>query len=356
MSSNETINCLNFSNTEYEVLIGLRVGISIISLVCCLLVLALIVLLKRYLFFIHRLVMYLMIAALLNSVVRSINVYPPQIAWNESNIWEDYCKVVGFFDQYTMWCVLLAVVCITLDIFVRSSCECKTYKIEPVYVAIIFFLPALFNWVPFILDGYGYTGVWCWIRGANLSNCSKFENGLTMRLALIEVPQLVIMPVLVLLIIITFVFLYQNRYRYEGKFDPHQQMRKRKDRMEVLPFLYYPIVLILLEIFPVIHTLYDIAWYGDPRFVLWVLNVLTGPFEGAAISLIYLLEPETRQRLSWSHIRAAAREWCSRNRMIREYPADLEESGDSRCSSIQTHDTDTLVTDYQSMEENYEEN
>ena len=354
MSSNQTLQCLNFSNTQYLVLTGIKVGSSIISVLCCLLVLVIMILLKRYLFFVHRLAMYLTITALVNSVVRSINVYPPNIVQDitDTTGWEDYCKVLGFFDQYTMWCVLLAVVCITLEIFMRASCKFKTYKMEPMYVIVIFLLPSFFNWVPFTVDAYGNNGVWCWIREQNSNNCSKFNKGLVLRLALLEVPQLAIMTVLALLIIVTYTCLYQKRYQYEGMFDPHQQALRRKERMEILPFLYYPMVLILLEVFPVTHTLYDIIWYPDSQFILWLLNVLTGPFEGTAISLIYLLEPDTRQRLSWTRIRAATKGWCHRNRAIREYPAEVDYSGDSRHSSIQTYDTDILVTDYHQSVDN----
>jgi hypothetical protein len=72
---------------------------------------------------------------------------------------------------------LMAVVSITLYVFVWVAFNKHTDKFEYGYVFFIFVFPWLFNWVPFTVDAFGRAGAWCWIRNEDIDTCEEILAG-----------------------------------------------------------------------------------------------------------------------------------------------------------------------------------
>ena len=115
-------NCSKFS-TELNHTLALRItnGIaSSISLLCCIFVIALMIIYKKYVFTIQRLILYLTVSILLNSmshIFESASYTPAS---------DSYCMALGFLEHYSGYCMLLFVPCFLLEIGVRVICLRET--------------------------------------------------------------------------------------------------------------------------------------------------------------------------------------------------------------------------------------
>jgi len=107
-----------------------------------------------------------------------------------------------------------------------------------------------------------------------------------------------------------------QHHLWEGKYDPETERRKEMQLKEVRPLLWYPLIFLLLNLFPLINRLYD-ASDGPPIIALWYLQAIFSPLQGGFIAIVYTLDKETRQRLNCAEIRGA----LSRA-VITEYPAE----------------------------------
>ena len=112
MSNNSS--CLYYNDSEFIEVAALRAGSGIFSALCCLAVIIVIVKLKRYSLPSQRFVLYLAIAATFHSVSYAfarVNYYTPRY------IYDDYCYFGGFFNIYSSWVEVLALFCLTFNLF-----------------------------------------------------------------------------------------------------------------------------------------------------------------------------------------------------------------------------------------------
>ena len=308
------MNC-NSSNDIGEentkILIGITASVAGISFFCCLGVILLIVLFKKYLFFTQRMILYLDIAAMLSSLARIINV---NIGLSKS-----YCEATGFLDQYMSSCFLIAITLLTIDIFLQAIFSLNTKKVELLYVLLIFFLPATYCWIPFRFNAYGPAGPWCWIMDRYF-----------LQYALFYIPYFIVFPLLLVLVMSMLCVLYLRRHDYEATIDPLTSRKRTALRKEIKILLLYPILIMLLNIVPLAVRVYDSVTCNS-MFELWVANSFIAPLEGAVIAVIFTIDPETRRRLTFSHIRGAFHQLCSRSLhgRVSEYPAEIKQSTES---------------------------
>jgi hypothetical protein len=120
-------------------------------------VIFIILLFKKYHFFSQRLVLWLSVAALLDSIGYMIS--EPRTTKDTSCIFEAFWMT--FFD----WTVLLWVSCIIFNLYRNVAKHQQTNKLEWVYHLISWGLAFFIACLPFS-DGivYGPAGLWCWIQ------------------------------------------------------------------------------------------------------------------------------------------------------------------------------------------------
>ena len=339
-ASADGTNCTNYNTPEYIAIAAVNSAIGGISFIGCLLVIGLIILFKKYLFFNQRLILYLTIAAALNtlSMLTEATVYYPQTeAFNE------YCRFSGFFQQVAGWAQLLAISCITIELFLKVVLKWQTNKlhIEAVILIVIFVFPLSFNWVPFTTDAYGLSGPWCWIKYYNKNCTDKDYFGLAFSIVLWYGPIYPILLILSLLYIIILISIWYQKYHYEGMYDPERLIRRNLMFKEVRPLLWYPLIFLIIEIFPSINRIYDIVdRENETPIPLWWLHAIITPLEGGLIAAVYAIDPETRKRLRWRIITMYLMEWFCRKRNIRDYDFENEGISDSLLSqgrSLSTH-------------------
>ena len=313
-------NCSPYDRPEY-------IGVTVASVVCAFIsftasciVISLIVLLKKYQVLVERLILYLCIATLINGISQMI--HRADYIGTDINK-ERFCAFAGFFEQHAGWMQLGAMACITIHLFLCAVVNVRLEKLEVVYFVLIFFAPLTFNWIPFIQLAYGRAGAWCWIRDEN-EDCSDFPFGKVIRFVLWYIPLYVILIVLIILYIFILYKLNRTRKHWVGRYDPTTAGVKEQTRSEVIPLIWYPLIYLLLNIFPLINRIHNIAAPNNPSLALWYLHAISYPLVGAFIAIPFLFAPEMRKALHWSDFKSqVSKNWRSAN--IQEYPLTKDE-------------------------------
>ena len=304
---------------------GLSTASGFVSLLASCLVIALVILFKKWKFFTQRLVLYLAISVAFQSIATMIIV----IDYNNetSDFYLHFCQFSGFVFQNASWMVLNAVASIMVYVFVCAVFSKQTDRFEVLYLFFIFVFPLLINWIPFIDAAYGKAGVWCWIRSEDIS-CNRFLFGLILEFILWYIPLYLILTILLILYVIILVKIHCfDRHRWTGNYkhstDEQHQIKMRS--REIRSLLRYPLIYFLINLFPLSIRVYG-AFEDDTQKLLpvWILAAIFFPIQGGFIALAFTLDPDTRKRLRWIQLKAAAKELCQRNEkdFISEYPIE----------------------------------
>ena len=326
-----SVVCGDYESAGLKVAAILRASVGSFSAFCCLVVIAVIVLYKKYRFFTQRQILYLAIAACVHSLsypLSRVNYYTAR------PILDPYCQFGGFFNLYTGWTEVLSVCCITFNLLANTVLEIQhPGKFEYAYIVVIFFAPLLWTWIPFVKNAFGTAGAWCDIRILN-EDCSHFTFGSVVRFALWYVPVYTMMIVIFVCTVIIVLRIRRDTRKFEGKFDPEAKGMKERLVTEVKPLLWYPIIYLLLSTFSIINRIVDTAHPGSQVIPLWYFHVLTSNFRGAVISLVYAFDPETRKLLKCNNLAAACQACCCKDK-VKEYDIIY-------C----THSDNTVINDY----------
>ena len=317
-NSSDGFDCSVFDSWKYAKVAIVSSSSASVSALCCLSVISLVFLFKKHYFFIQRLILYLSLAALFNSLSIVARLY--RIRYDDrSETMDKLCIAAAFVDQTTMCSLFMAFSVITFTLFMRAIFHKNTSRLEPLYFILIFAFPLTFNWIPFLHETYGPSGAWCWIKVVNPDDdCSEHIIGVYLRFALWYIPSYALLIIMFLAYVCIVVSVTRQRHRWAGRYDP--EARNRRDQMhnEVWPLLFYPIGLFVLNMFPLVNRIHDTIHDSQPSYVLWMLHAVFSPLQGGYIALVYTLDRETRRRLTFGECLAML---CGRRGAIEEYPA-----------------------------------
>lgn len=315
-STNDTGDCSPFDTSRYVAVAVTSAAIGFISVLACAGVIAIIVLYKKYYFHTQRVILYLNIVSFLNSV--SFVLRLQRLGYkSDSEVLKVLCIVTAAFDHITAWCELIAISCITIDLFIKAVFRKETYKLEMFYVFMIFIFPLTFNWIPFIDMAYGEAGAWCWIRSKNQDTCKEFEFGTYLRFGIWYIPLYLILTILIILYVVIIWKLRKFRHKYTGVYDPDSERLHEQMQKEIMPLMMYPVIYFFLNIFPLMNRVHDTFIDSDPILALWILQAIFSPLQGGFIALAYTLDMETLKRLKCAELRAT----LSGGAKVSEYPA-----------------------------------
>lgn len=324
-SGNFSDPCDDFQTLQYKILSGFRAFLALFSFISCLLVVILILLFKRYHFFVQRLVLYVCIIAAINSIAiiaQKVDYFEPNA--QQQNIIDKYCIFSGFFELYTSLVELLILLCITHGLY-HSVIKQKPKKyLEGIYVSISLLLPLIVACIPFFGRGitYGKSGPWCWIRERD-SECEPYLFGIVLQFAIWYVPLVVITIVILSAYVATLCKLRNGiENHWQGPYDPEVLVHRGRLRKVVKIMLsYLPVLYLLVNLFSLPNAIY---WaIGErPIFALWVLHGILPPLRGALFAIPYLFHTDTRRQLNKISLRAAVTQRLTRKKqIITAYPA-----------------------------------
>ena len=308
------------NSSSFIVAASLRAFVGLLSSVCCVCLILIILVYKKYIFSTQRLILYLSAAVLLQSLsfmVARVNFYSPR------TLIDPYCNFAGLFWLYSGWTELLSVSCITFNLFTVMILQKYKPWFEYVYLVVIFLSPLAWCWIPFIHSSFGTTGPWCGIRYLS-SDCQVFQFGNIMRFFMRHIPA----SVLVFLFILPFnigISIQARRQitRLQGTrsaLSPHanSNMDIKMLMGEVKPLVWYPVIYAILYIPFALCTVYTAIRPANPHLVVWLIMALTTPLAGTAVAVVYALDSETLSRLSWTHLLKRCCSICKKRSSIHE--------------------------------------
>ena len=315
-NSSDGFNCSVFHSWKYVEVAIVSSASASLSTLCCIAVIGLIFTFKKHYYFIQRLILYLTLAALFNSLSIIARLY--RVGYKqESETLDSLCTIAAFVDQTTMCSLFMAFAVITFTLFMRAVFRKNTARLEPLYFILIFAFPLSFNWIPFLKNTYGKAGAWCWIRAVNYEDCSEHSFGVYLRFALWYVPLYALLVTMMLAYVCIVVSVTRQRHRWTGRYDPEARRRREQMHTEVWPLLFYPIGLFILNIFPLVNRIHDSIHDSVPSYPLWMLHAVFSPLQGGYIALVYTLDRETRRRLTFGECMSMM---CSRRDTVKDYP------------------------------------
>ena len=325
-ATSENDSCLDkFNTATYTAVAALRAGVGTFSALCCLAMILLITVYRRYTVFTQRLVLNLAIAAFIHSLsypLTRVNYY------SELQLIERYCYFGSFFNLFTSWVEVIALMCIVVHLFVGGLLNRPTHKFEPIFWVITYTLPLLWTWIPFINRSYGLSGAWCGIRVLD-TNCNSFTFGKILQFTLWYIPLFLLLFITFVISIMVAIKVRRDTKSWVGLYDAKTKANQEKIK-EIMPLLFFPAIYLVLNTFSFIDRLYSSAEPNDPEVGLTFLHTLTSPFRGAFVALVYVLvDPATRNRLRWRQIMVTFKNNTGGDIVIKEYPAIVEEVGDS---------------------------
>ena len=342
---NNTTTCEELYVTKkFKILIGLRCTLALLSCVFIMSMLSIIILFKKYRFFTQRLVLYLAISALSYQIVTMLDFTALHAYSSTSAL--NYCRLIGFLTLITFWWSIMSMVIIMTDIFIKVVYDKQTEHFEVIYVLVIFVLPILFDWIPFIQLSYGPVGYVCGIRNRTIDDCSPFQLGVILQFILFHIPAYILLGLVVILLSIALCFIRRQKNKFTGQYDPHAKNLKKKMETEIQPLLYYPFIFIVANIVPLFFTIYSAVEPEDTASIFYIGIVATVVYrlQGILITLAFTLDPETRKKLNRTELKAALKRFCYRDKNTPEYPLEF-----SRSDSMFGSTFDSKVSNYEEM-------
>jgi hypothetical protein len=282
---------------KYAILLTLGIG-GAVAVIICLVALGMLVGFKLYKYFVHRLAMYQVLAALffaLMCVLELINLHYELVP----------CLVSAFLLEYSIIVKLMFILCLTFHLFFYSIFHINFKKLEVVHILISVFVPFLFVWVPFVNRAYGQAGAWCWIMNwRNDTADHKFIAGEIEQYTLLYGPAILSLSIAIIAVIAILVVLAYRAFRKQPIPDVHTSLlekdKHKQALKEVIPLVMYPILSFLLYIPAFINRLVG-SIYNNPSLVSFIWSGLSVPalssFAGLTLIIhIFILKCSSLKR------------------------------------------------------------
>lgn len=293
---NATAECM-LKKDKKEILELLMLVCGFFSLLCCLFILIVVAIFKKYRTTIQRITVYLTLSVASTSVLYILHSFEYYLGDNYS-----YCEVVGYLDNTLTWMVTLSILCISVDLFTKvmtNNFNASRIRFDIAYVLVIFVFPLTFNWIPFIGGHYNNkTGSYCWINPFKDNSCSIDPVGIGYQFGLYWVPLVMIVVSIIVMYILALCKVRARRRAYMAIFDPSEQLNREILFSEVNRYMLYPAVFILMNCVTLADRITDVAVPRTTVFALQIVHVLFISLQGLPIAIIFILiDPDNRRDL-----------------------------------------------------------
>ena len=274
---------------------------------------------KRYRDFIYRLMVYLMVTNIFQSLatmfvslpVRVLDNYVVQVKS------EGGCIASGFFSMATMWMGNIIFLWISLYLAYRGWClyrhvdsrkndnrmegvkspkdyyRGKLRRIQEVVSALIVFVaPFVIALIPtaFEHNSYGISGLWCWVKAFNHYCGDVKHNILILLLIFFYGPLMIVVLLAVIFIVIAFCCYCRGEVRKNDK----NKDKKERYIKEILILLPLPLVYWTACMFLLINRIYSTirdATEETPFEALWIVHAIADSIRTLLPALAFLLLP-----------------------------------------------------------------
>ena len=290
---------------------------SLAFVACTMPVIAVIIASKGYKRFMYRLMAYFMTVDLLTSIAElfeaaSVSYSSDRGTPSIRDGWGGACVAFAFMDQLLMWmsnCVIAWIVLYLMLLVHRlyhlnhhnnnnqpsrnsqnSFAVWWKYK-ETIGLILVIAVPFTFNWVPFIWDMYGLSGLFCWIKEvSSTGDCSARQ------LSTILMFSMCYGPLLFLIICGFLCFVAFTVALCIGSHLTHatQEAKERFKiaRKEIAFILAFPLLYYSLFSVAVVDRLYSLKHDNSaPFYPLWIAHVIATPSRLLVSPIAFLCHP-----------------------------------------------------------------
>ncbi|KAL4220149.1 hypothetical protein ACF0H5_020561 [Mactra antiquata] len=289
------------------VIINVRRVFASISLIGCVFIILVIWLFRKYIAFSQRMILYLSLAAFLNSISYLMGELHPA---------GPLCSFQAFWMSYFDWSVLLWVSCITLNLTINVLWSKTTEKYEWLYHVVSWGVSLVMSVLPFIGNKYGPAGAWCWV-----------VDDWRWRVGVWYGPLFGMLLIMVVVYIYISCVLSRKVSTWEGTYDPDTERNKQMLKEDIKPLRAYPFVYLATSLFPLINRIQNAVDVSNPVFALVLLASISSPSQGAINAVVFGMDRETFRRLTPSNIKVALSNKFSRRAVIHEFPEQRDNMG-----------------------------
>ena len=311
-------SCYNLSDHD-RMIVGIsKVVANAVSVVACIFAILVIVTYKNHQANFQRILLYLSISFLINSINRILQGGSYKIIPNN----EKYCQALGFLLAFTHLSIRISLVCIILELYLCMLLKKDTTRMKWIYLAAAYLIPAGVSWIPFTFRKFGLTKESnCYIT-YNTIDCTYDYTALVLIILLDWLPLgiafIVVGP-------IYWFFLYcvwQQGKQYTPLVEVTRNTVYQQTIKDIGYFKWFPIPLFILNLFTITTTVISIYYMNT---TLWSLSIFIQSLENGVVPLIGVY-PTT---LNWSSFKAAWRQKIMYRNVAETYPIIRAEHGDS---------------------------
>ena len=268
-----------------------------------------------------RLVLYLSIADIGNSLATILAI--AEKGMDEPNgcvKTSVLCSISGFLMQFFEVASFFWILNISINLYLIlvKKVGNAIFGFEKTYHLLAWGVPLILAVIPVFLDAYGDAGSWCWIK----------EQFPALRMVLLYCPLIIIM----IAASVNFGQSSLNIRHGSGK-----AARMESNRIKFRLHLYI-VVFVLVNFFSILNRIHGLVEIDNPNFTLHLLQALVSPLQGFANAVIYGLN-----KAVVSHYKVACTDLCRCDRSkarpsaedgitdaaeVAEKTEDEEETGD----------------------------
>uniref|UniRef100_A0A1X7UQJ8 G-protein coupled receptors family 2 profile 2 domain-containing protein n=1 Tax=Amphimedon queenslandica TaxID=400682 RepID=A0A1X7UQJ8_AMPQE len=312
-------------------LLGPKLAFSFLSCLFIIGMIVILILLQRYKFFTQRLSLYLAITAFGYSASNSVDFTSYYAPTNTIALY--YCRIIGYVQTNAIMFFYMATAVIMIVVFIEVTCKRATDQMEVLFVFLIFGLPLLITWIPFVTDDYGPLGSACWFTLVDMETCEISTTGVILIIAIYFVPTKLIMIIVSLLLLVTLIFVKRQRKvaKMQREQENRHQMRKQLET-ELRPLMTYPVIVLVANLLAFAAFL-AMSFDGE-NFYVRVMSIIIFalfPLQGAFITIAYAMKSDTRRKLKPRELKFYCRRCCAcckmnRKKSVREYETGIPKS------------------------------
>ena len=324
--SNEA-SCFEFSERQLNQVTAAVVSVSGITCIACIIAVILIIVLKQYRTFLHRLVLYLMVAAGVYSLSFFLEITPVYHDSEGVSVrkgLEGLCAAIGFFTQIMAWIfhIIITWIVVYLTLLAVFKYQANKRKHEAIGLITVFVLPFAFNWIPFIQNMYGLSGFWCWIKPAEGGCNGDHTLGDLYQFGLHYAPAALVVIFTYVAFTTIVIVLCKERATTNSTGAAHSQAVK-----EALPLLAYPLIYNIFFVPVFVNRIYyaiAVSKGEKPNYPLFLAHAILEAMRMLLAALGFLLHPNILKKVfckkPMSNTQRTATEFVVSNEFSEEEP------------------------------------
>ncbi len=285
---------MNFTEEQIKLLGITQAGAACCSVISSIIVILIIIVLKRYNKITQRLIMYLNTAIFFNSTSFIIRGFGYNILH-----YKLVCQLTGYYGQLTAGLILSSIWCIIIEIVLNAWRQQGASKcLEIFYLILIFIVPSVTGTIPFIVNEYGRSSAWCWIRSMD-DDGKRSTLGTVLQYVLWYIPLYTLILVggcvyfIGICVIGVRIRKHSKLYSSDGSIEKQKSLLK-----ELHQFRWYPVVYFFINLVPLANRLYEV-FNADaaPLIELWIASGTIEGLQGIIVAIIFITHSSTRRQI-----------------------------------------------------------